>query len=300
MPNWINNAMTVSGPADDIARFKTAAASPGQALSLDRLMPYPDAYREADRLSREWKLNNWITEKDGRGRILRDGVRLEDCPQDGFNHGGCEWRYDNWGTKWDLCDVFIHRDSPYEIIYWFRTANGDPQRALLRISTLYPSLHFKLVSWVPDPFVQIGQVVELQDGAVRCKMAFGGAVTWPCPVCGNVISSSDIKITREADKTMYEAYYQCGDPSGDPPTPDRCGFSCHANYADDGLDDIINVAADEYAAKHKVLYDAVPPCQPACVRYNMEVSSLPPHKLVKRCRVTGYWCRKGEEPCQPL
>lgn len=117
MPNHCSNDLFVSGPVDEIKRFLEKAVKlvdddgddDGATLNEDFIMPYPEEFKQKDRLASEyqqrfdaeWKLsqiqNPSLTYKEFNETFqANNGPRIVD----GFNSGGYEWCESNWGTKW--------------------------------------------------------------------------------------------------------------------------------------------------------------------------------------------------------
>lgn len=130
MPNWCHNTLTVSGEADELARFVEAArprgengedAEQGQPLSFASFVPQPsdeelrklENYQpctmcgatgtlpenemEAHDLGAKWY--PWMdpAEREERTCNVCRGTTQERVGMEGWY----EWRLRNWGTKWD-------------------------------------------------------------------------------------------------------------------------------------------------------------------------------------------------------
>lgn len=91
MPNWCSNNVRISGPAPVIDEIKTILKSDDPAL-LSWMVPQPKFEGDQD----------WYS-----------------------------WNVENWGTKWDLCDVYINNESDEDCIeFSCSTAWGPPVTAL--------------------------------------------------------------------------------------------------------------------------------------------------------------------------
>ena len=53
------------------------------------------------------------------------------------------WNCDNWGTKWDACEVYASSKDDNYINYHFDTAWAPPVQFLINASKLYPELEFQ-------------------------------------------------------------------------------------------------------------------------------------------------------------
>ena len=120
MPNWCNNELRVSGPAEDIARFKQQAVgfSPWNAppkdekpspLNFHSLVPIPDGVLKA-----------------------------------GYEDAGYDWENNHWGCKWGACHADLVDDNGSELFYSFDTAWAPPIGFLDGVAKLWPSLIFVL------------------------------------------------------------------------------------------------------------------------------------------------------------
>lgn len=110
MPNWCGNTLNVSGAQDEVEKFKEQAWS-NQETS--------EGYEHTD-LSFE----NFIPYPDGEGWKYN-------------------WCVENWGTKWDACDVYLS-ESEGELDYTFNTAWSPPENVVEKMIELFPHLRFTL------------------------------------------------------------------------------------------------------------------------------------------------------------
>jgi hypothetical protein len=116
---WCENILQITGPAEDLARFKTKAAahSPscqqelGEApgvLSFNSLVPIPAELLTADR------------------------ERLR------------EWERQEWGCEWGVCHPVISAEADQFLEYRFLTESKPPLAFLERASRSWPALGFIL------------------------------------------------------------------------------------------------------------------------------------------------------------
>lgn len=117
MPNWNENELTITGP--DVRKVLSAICSESSAdedartLDFDRIIPYPQIYKELDQRAREYQQKLFAIEKDDlerQGKLNALAAEYEVEPgtpwlKDGFNSGGYEWRCENWMTKWNATSV---------------------------------------------------------------------------------------------------------------------------------------------------------------------------------------------------
>jgi hypothetical protein len=108
MPNYCDNTLYVSGPADDVRAFAVDAAGDENILSFQQLCPEPDFGTLGGR-------DSWY-----------------------------DWRILHWGTKWDADDVEGGVGSDSEIEYTFQTAWSPPIGAIQSATLRWPTLTFTL------------------------------------------------------------------------------------------------------------------------------------------------------------
>jgi hypothetical protein len=168
VPDWLLNLLTVSGPAEEVARFREAARGTGCMpwhLDLDHeeariFAPMAAAGAEARMLARQIRevlaarhdriLTRWAE----RGLCPFDLHRLIPIPdhilQLGEDDPASEgWLRTHWGTTRMLRAVWIREDGAdrrlrrkAEIAYEFRSADWTPWQAILRLRRDWPKLVF--------------------------------------------------------------------------------------------------------------------------------------------------------------
>lgn len=132
MPNWCHCELSMEGPSDvvqEAASFmKTEGPEGPQAFDFNKLVPYPEEFALKDR-----ERDAWIEKNPESG--------WADAPPDGYNHGGCEWCRENWGTKWNACGAVLVDVIPSEIAWaaWtFDTAWTPPCPVVLALARRFP------------------------------------------------------------------------------------------------------------------------------------------------------------------
>ncbi len=135
MPNHVDNDLFIKGTKDELSKFKeTMAGLDHQGkqvlLSEEKLIPYPQKYRELDEISAKYGKEH---PKDWSGR-----------PKDGFNQGGYDWCINNWGTKWGFYNVELVDSEDGQLSYNFNTAWAPPIPLIRKMGELFPELKFKL------------------------------------------------------------------------------------------------------------------------------------------------------------
>lgn len=191
MPNHCDSDLKVVGPEEDIETFMSryVTAYNGTVLNLDAILPYPERFKELDRIAEEYQAavkalpreENGITiPRDVQERFVAEhGPR----PTDGFNSGGYEWCTDNWGTKWgcypggysgDEESGIVERE-PGQVTLHFQTAWGPFNTDLLQtVSMDLPRLHFEYDSYEAGMGFQCHVVVEHGDVLVDDSDSYSG------------------------------------------------------------------------------------------------------------------------------
>jgi hypothetical protein len=138
MPNYCECDLYVSGPKTRLEEFFREVAGEESPFDFNRLIPYPERFRERDRLAEEW----WKKAPE---------ERTDSCPKDGFNQGGYEWRVEHWGTKWNACGVRLDRDEcPQDgaaddcFTFSFSTPWSPPTPVIEHAAARFPELSFDL------------------------------------------------------------------------------------------------------------------------------------------------------------
>ena len=110
MPNWCSCRATISGPEPVIDEIK-------RILTLD-----------------DPELLNWMVPQP-----------MFENDQDWYM-----WNVNNWGTKWDLCDVYIDNDAEQDSVeFSFNTAWAPPVEAFHTWAFNDGRVQFELEYWEP-------------------------------------------------------------------------------------------------------------------------------------------------------
>jgi len=106
MPNWCNNDLFIQGDKQSISKLKEElliTRDDELELTFNNVVPMPKGYEDTG----EWY----------------------------------EWRYDNWGTKWDACDSYVSSNEDDEINIQFNTAWEPPIPFLYALANKYPDVY---------------------------------------------------------------------------------------------------------------------------------------------------------------
>lgn len=182
MPNWTHNVVTITGDAKTIAEIKNFVKSDDSVFDFGKIIPIPESLlvesggmediamkmassapysmaREETRKRIERLLpytathqtKTVISELKTEDDVIALGkVYLENKEKYGYPdwYG---WCCDNWGTKWNACDVSISGESATTLIYEFDTAWSEPTPVLQALSGKYPDIDISTDANYEDP-----------------------------------------------------------------------------------------------------------------------------------------------------
>ena len=132
MPNWCYNRLEIDGPKDRLEAFEELVRTENNEFDFNAIIPYPAPYKQMD-------------EEYPSGRDPEYASKLAaykekwNTDTDGYNYGGYDWCWDNWGTKWNASDVFWE-DDPNRLSVIFHTAWSPPSNVIRTIIEKFPDL----------------------------------------------------------------------------------------------------------------------------------------------------------------
>lgn len=158
MPNWCSNRLSVTGEPADLEKFAEAVHTDKTELSLNKLVPIPQA-------------------------VLDDGDAWYD------------WCCANWGTKWDVyADVTPHEGG---LRYTFDSAWSPPEEAIAAAAKQHPKLNFVLNYWEEGAdfggqrvYAKGVPVAGLEETATETVIRLFGYATYYCDTCDGEYTSS--------------------------------------------------------------------------------------------------------------
>ncbi len=174
MPNWVKHTFTVRGAAADVQAFRDAVrrdAAPGERerdasdFSFRRILPMPEELNVDDSsdgkmgmaaltgdgvsshisyvehfgkktISTREELHDWL--KANRPEALELGQRyLDNLAKYGVAtwYG---WANEQWGTKWDACDVNLTELPDGSLQYYIETAWSFPEPVFTKLAEMFP------------------------------------------------------------------------------------------------------------------------------------------------------------------
>ena len=138
MPNWCYNRITVyadEDTANKIAEIKEIFES---KQPFNTLFPIPDFKNIPNSKGELPKLEQM---KNPDGSVLWETYNFPDGKNDDRWY---MWCVNNWGTKWDACDIGVEYDQDSEMLeITFNTAWSPPQGVVEKMREKYPKLTFQ-------------------------------------------------------------------------------------------------------------------------------------------------------------
>lgn len=151
MPNWCENELKISGKELDVSSLLEAVRSDRlgdeepDLIDFNKVIPYPQEYREKDKIAQEARDQWHALPEDSRPPYS------EVVPRDGYNQGGYEWCSRSWGTKWNACDISLLKDEikngRRNVLLYFTTAWSPPEPIVRELADKFPTLNLQLKYW---------------------------------------------------------------------------------------------------------------------------------------------------------
>lgn len=152
MPNHCENYLQIDGDdKNDVAAVLDAIAG-ATPIDFNKLIQYPNRFKSLDDRAHEFNEKIRIIRSDDPDAFQKRKQLREEysVPQDrmyaidGFSSGGYEWRYKNWGTKWNAYRVEIVLREEYQAIIKFETAWSPPFPVIAKLAEMFPQCKFTL------------------------------------------------------------------------------------------------------------------------------------------------------------
>ena len=160
MPNWCTNKVEITGPTDDIKRFRRQANGRTQSynefsphsgnawpihddIRLDSLVSTPPELGDAVAFSFH---SLYPVPEDFRCFPYDDASAVELGELVGIErpYGGYRWEGIHWGCKWGACDSELVKEEDTYLHYEFNTPWGPAIDFFDRVSQDWPNLTFDL------------------------------------------------------------------------------------------------------------------------------------------------------------
>ena len=140
MPNWCRNRVTASGDEKQIS--KIAEIFSDKKSIFNHIIQSPDWKRLPNEKGEFPKLHQELN-KDG--SVFYETYNFPDGKNDDRWY---HWNIQNWGTKWDACNVSIEYQDDSQIEIEFDTAWSPPEPICNRLREMFGDL--VSVSWFYD------------------------------------------------------------------------------------------------------------------------------------------------------
>lgn len=158
MPNWCMNRLSVTGPTDDLAKFKRKANGPTQAYNDFResgSWPVHDDIRLKASVSTppelgpvvDFSFHSLYPVPEEFMSFPYDCSRAREIGELVGNtrpYGGYRWEQIHWGCKWGGCETELLLEEEGYIEYSFDTPWGPPMEFIEKISKDWPTLCFEI------------------------------------------------------------------------------------------------------------------------------------------------------------
>lgn len=191
MPNYVSTNFRVTGPTEDVLKFIEDARDGEKIITLNKLIPLPKelievscpvrimTQTEIDKQWAEWNkrksegtLSTWESDRPTCLGLTKENSDLYKSKYGTDNW--YEWSVNNWGSKWDLCDVGPEWISTEEgdimsIKTFYTTAWSPVTDAWVTVSERYPTLEFfhefadEGGGFVGNELIQDGSVIESNE-----------------------------------------------------------------------------------------------------------------------------------------
>jgi hypothetical protein len=135
MPNWVYTSVSISGPAEHIARFKdrasataTITTSDGEEHTVEGAISFwnfkaPPIHKYDE----YYGMNGW-----------KNGQHLGQTEWNWY-----EWNCKHWGTKWDASSAELTDEDSINLSYRFDTAWAPAEGAFKAMVKPFPELEFE-------------------------------------------------------------------------------------------------------------------------------------------------------------
>ena len=144
MPNWCFNEIEFSGPHESLEKLKSELISDGYEFNLNFCLPYPEKWKTMDEEYRVWGGFDSTLPQEEKDKLREEYIAKWGTKSDGYNSGGYDWCWDNWGTKWNIPEADWEEETPELYRAIFDTAWEPPVGALDYLAEKFPDIDIKL------------------------------------------------------------------------------------------------------------------------------------------------------------
>jgi len=182
MPNWVTNQVRFYATDEQIAEIKEFVNGERE-FDFNKIAPIPKelegtrcpmiAISQEEYDEQEKRIaNNELTENEKNFGISRC-LTQELIDEYNEKFGACDWygwQTENWGTKWNACEVF-ELDEGFE----FQTAWSTPFEILRKLSKLFPDVEIEVRFSDEDFGYNVGEYTLQGGDEVDTNMPDGGS-----------------------------------------------------------------------------------------------------------------------------
>ena len=165
MPNWITNILTINADEKMVQKILSEIKSDESEFDFNKIVPQP---RELDDTTSPARIVSDEDYEKSPSKGITQTMSEDFIRKYGFNNW-YDWRYENWGTKWNADEVYI---SDNEIT--FNTAWCNPQPLLVALSRKYPDIQFDIKFADEDFGHNTGTYILKNGEEIDCYFPEGG------------------------------------------------------------------------------------------------------------------------------
>ena len=155
MPNWCSNRVTVwSNDELSMRQFKDFVKGRGENeswFSFDSILPLPEELRNIQSpvtIRTQEEIEEYKRERDTYNCPYITQETSDRLDEEYGENNWYDWSNNNWGVKWDCCDVQVTEEfGDTEITYTFDTPWGPPEYIHRILTVRFPEVH---ISWFWD------------------------------------------------------------------------------------------------------------------------------------------------------
>jgi hypothetical protein len=165
MPNWITNILTINADEKMVQKILSEIKSEESEFDFNKIVPQP---RELDDTTAPASIVSDEDYEKSPSKGITQTMSEDFIRKYGFNNW-YDWRYENWGTKWNADEVIINDNE-----ITFNTAWCNPMALLVALSRKYPNIQFNIIFADEDFGHNVGTYI-LKDGEeIDCYFPEGG------------------------------------------------------------------------------------------------------------------------------
>lgn len=150
MPNWVNTMLEITGPEEDLKRFRDSVKVVEREVDVHDYSA-PDCPVIGTRIEKDLQILEAFVPCPPELYEIVSPVRAEqaDLAAEMLDkHGATDWyawQYDNWGVKWGDCRTTLDNEEVIDgqLVYRFETPWGAAEVGFMKVSALFPTLRFQ-------------------------------------------------------------------------------------------------------------------------------------------------------------